>query len=198
MSDKTGNDDNDDRNERKLIPISGGKDVVDPADIGADYVISPSKHVATGEVVDPVEANRELAARVKYIKNQELVRAVSDGSSTVNVIDAVLKEIAEELSHLKFERRRAAKGNKGTSSYTSARISGLRTMVEVLVKKKEASSSDNFDIKSPRFQQVFNVWMEFFYETMIKAGISKQDVNVVFQQVKADMLKLEDKMRSVE
>lgn len=203
MNDKTGDgndkkDDKNEREERKLIPLPGGKGSVNPTDIGADYVISPSKHVSTGEVVDPVEVQRDLANRVQYVKNQDLVRAVSDGTSTSNIIDAVLKEIAEELSHLKYERRKAAKGGKSTSSHTTARISGLRTMSEVLLKKKETLSSESFDIKSPKFQQVFNIWMEFFYDMMVKSGISKEEINIVFQQVKADMLELEKKIRSVE
>jgi len=202
MTDKSdnngnGNGNDEEKDDSKLIPFPGGRKI-DPSKIGADFVISPSNTISTPEIVDPVEASKELQARISYVKHQELVRVMERGAPTAETIDVLLKEIAEEISHLKWERRKAAKGGKSTASYTTARISALRSLSEILIRRKEASVNETLDIKSPRFQKIFTIWMNFFYESMQKAGVSEEVINVVFQQMKADMLDWETKIKAVE
>lgn len=192
---KDGKDENGD--DGRLIPFPGGKKI-DPAEIGADFVVSSSKAVATSEITDPVEVSKELQARVSYVKHQELVRVMERGAPTAEAIDVLLKEIAEEISHLKWERRKASKVGKSTTSYTTARISSLRSLSEILIRRKEAAVNETLDIKSPKFQKIFTIWMNFFYESMQKAGVSDEIINVVFQQMKADMLDWESRIREVE
>ncbi len=177
----------------KLIVLPGGKDL-DPKEIGADYVLGPTGHIPTPDIVDPVAGDRELRERTKYVKGQELVSLASRNAPTSEMVDSVLLEIAEELSHLKFERRKASRDGKNTAQYTVNRIAGLKALTELLLKRKEAALAERLDLKSPRFQAIFKVWMDFFYEAMSKAGVESNVIDLVFQQMKADMMDWEKKM----
>jgi len=176
-----------------LIVFPGGK-TMDPADVGAGFVVGGSGQVPTGELLDPADVKRDLRERVAYVKDQPLVKAMAEGSA--QAMDVLLVEIAEEISHLKWERRKAAKDGKNTAQYTVARINGLRSLAEAIIRRKEAARAESLDLKSPRLQKVFKLWMQFFYEAMEKSGISQQDINVVFQMMKADMEGWEQRMES--
>lgn len=186
----------DDKDGGKLITFPTGE-VIDPEEVGADFVVRQTGDVPTPEIMDVVVIQKEVKERAEYVKNQELVKAIKEGSSTAQTIDLVLVEVAEELAHLKFERRKAAKEGKGTACYTVSRVNSLRSLAEMLLKRKEAALAERLDLKSPRFRKVFEVWMEFFQDAMNKCQIPDHLIDLVFQQMKADMQDWEKKMEVV-
>jgi hypothetical protein len=189
-------DDSQDKDKNgKLITFPGGKKL-DPSDLGADYIISQTGDVPTPDVVDPVSVDKDVRERIEYVKNQELVKAIGRKASTSELIDVLLREISEEISHLKFERRKATRDGKNTSNYTIGRINSLKNMADLLLKRKESMLAEQLDLKSPRMQAVFKVWMEFFYYSMEKAGIENKIIDLVFHQMKANMADWEKKMIS--
>jgi len=101
--------------DTNLIVFPGGKKV-DPSKVGADYVVRQAGDVPTPELVDPSEASEELRVRKKYVGDQELVRASKDHATTGEMMDLLVQEIAEELAHLKYERRKAAREGKNTAN----------------------------------------------------------------------------------
>jgi hypothetical protein len=182
--------------DSKLLIFPGGRKV-DPDGVGADYIVNQAGIVPTPEIIDPAAVEREIRERVKYVNQQELVKAVKEGASTAATIDLLLLEIAEELGHLKFERRKATKNGKNTLNYTLSRITSLKNLADLLLKRKEAALAERLDLKSPRFQKIFEIWMEFFYESMEKCQIENKVIDLVFQQMKADMKDWEKKMETV-
>lgn len=188
--------DSDNKKEGKIITFPSG-DRVNTSDVGTDFVVKQTGNIPTPEIIDPVSVAEELKERVKYVKKQELVKVIREDASTAAVIDAVLLEIAEELSHLKFERRKATQDGKNTANYTVSRINSLRSMAELLLKRKEAALAERLDLKSPRIQKIFEVWMEFFHESMVKSQIPDHVIDLVFQQMKADMKDWEKRMETV-
>ncbi len=196
MSDgPTDGDGRDPPDKGKLIVFPGGKKV-DPKDVGAGYIIGRTGDVPTPDIIDPVAVDEEVRKRIDYVNKQELVEVVRKGANTAATIDILLLEIAEEISHLKWERRKTAREGKNTSNYTIQRINGLRSLAEVLLKRKEAALAERLDLKSPRFQAVFKVWMEFFYSSMEKAGVDQATMDTVFEQMRADMVDWEVKMEA--
>jgi len=179
---------------KNIIVFPSGK-TMDPKDMGADFVVGGSGQIPTGELLDPADVKRDLRDRVAFVKDQPLVRNLTDGASA-QAMDTLLVEIAEEISHLKWERRKAAKDGKNTAQYTVARVNGLRALAETLIRRKEASIAENLDLKSPRLQKIFKIWMQFFYEAMEKSDVSSEIINVVFQQMKADMIGWEKRMET--
>ena len=189
--DDTGNGGDKNKN---LIVFPGGKSM-DPKDLGADFVVGGSGQIPTGELLDPADVKRDLRDRVAFVKNQPLVKSLAEGDSAT-AMDTLLLEIGEEISHLKWERRKAAKDGKNTAQFTVARINGLRSLAEALIRRKEAAMAENLDLRSPRLQKIFKVWMQFFYEAMEKSDVSPEVINVVFQQMKADMIGWEKRMEA--
>ena len=183
--------------EGKLLVLEfPGGEKVNPDDVGADYIVAQAGNVPTSDIIDPVEVAAEVRERVQYVQNQEIVKGIKRGISTAESVDILLLEIAEEASHLKWERRRAAKEGKSTLNFTVNRINGLRSLAELLMKRKEAALAERLDLKSPRFQAVFKVWMQFFYESMEKAGVDEATMDTVFEQMRADMIDWEAKMEN--
>jgi hypothetical protein len=196
MSDDSGNDDKDkDKVSGKLISFPGGKSV-DPDSVGADFVLSGVGYVPTPDIVDPACLERELKDRINFVRNQELVQLAHKGASTYELIDAVLCEVVEEAAHLKYDRRKAAKDGKSTVNVSGYIINSLRSIAEILIKRRDSSLSERLDVKSPRFQAIFKIWMEFFYSSMEKCGVSSEIIDLVFNQMKADMVDWEQRMSS--
>jgi hypothetical protein len=195
-----GDDDHDEdekpqRSRGNLIVLPGGKTVDPLVDLGVDYVEKQSKvSTVSPEIVDPVAIDAEIRERDKFVADQRLTDVVRRRGTAHEIGDAVLAEIVEELAHLKFERRKAVKDGKNTANYSVSRIAGLRSFADLILKRLEASRTERFDLKSPRLQAIFKVWMEFFYESMEKSGIEPQIIDLVFQQMKADMLGWEKRM----
>ena len=206
--DDDGPDDGDDiedkpaaRPRNNLIVLPGGRTIDPVKDLGADYVASQStlgSIPVNPEIIDPVAMDAELRERDKFVQDQKLVEVVRRKAQTSDIIDAALVEIAEELAHVKYERRKAAKDGKNTANYSMGRITGLRSLADLLLKRQEAARGERLDLKSPRLQAIFKVWMEFFYESMEKSGVEPQIMDLVFQQIKADMMGWEKSMDGAE
>lgn len=192
---KDHNPPDDEKKEGKIITFPTG-DRVNSNDVGAGFIVGQSGNIPTAEIVDPITITEEVKERVKYVKKQELVKVLKDDASTAVIIDAVMFEIAEELAHLKFERRKAAKDGKNTANYTVSRINSLRSLAELLLKRKEAALAERLDLRSPRLQKIFEIWMEFFHESMVKCQIPDHVIDLVFQQMKVDMKDWEKRMET--
>ncbi len=175
----------------KLLHFPGSKG------LGMDYILGGVNTVPTADVMDPAEIEREVREREQYVKGQELVLRAEPGASPTDLIDILIREMAEEAAHLKFERRKAASEGKNTAPYTASRINGLRSLGELLLKKKAALSEETLDLKSPRVQKLLNVFMDMFYNSMEKSGMSAESIDVVFQTVKAELPEWEKRMEAV-
>jgi hypothetical protein len=187
-------DDNDKKNggdgKGKVIEFPNGKKV-SSEEIGTPYVTGQGGLIPTSELVDPLAVKRDLKDREEYVRKQPLVQAVERGADTRDMINVVLKEVADELAHLKYEREKAAKDGKNTANYTISRIASLRSLADVLIKRSENLRAEQLDLRSPRFQAILKLWFEFVYEAMQKSGLGNQEIDVVFNTMKADMAEWE-------
>ena len=184
-------DDKDKNTEKgKLLSFPGGEKV-DTSDVGVDYIVGHGGDLPTAEILDPTSIDKEIRRREQFVKSQELFRVVSEKAPISDIIDSVLKEIAEELSHLKYERRKATEEGKNTANYTISRIASLRQLADVLQKRQDNATSEKLDLKGPKFKQILHLWMEFVYESMSKSDISEATIDVVFKQMASDMTEWE-------
>lgn len=181
----------------KLLHLPSGSPV-DTEEVGVDsYVASPVGNIPMGELMDPREAARELQERMDYVGSQELVKIAKEHAPTAATIDVLLIEIAEEVSHMKWERRQNAKKGKSTAQLTIARIAGLKQLSDILIKRKETSLNERLTTKDPRVQKLFEIWMEMFFSALEKSKISPEVIDIIFAQIRTDMLEWETKMESV-
>lgn len=180
-----------------LIVFPGGKST-SSGDIGANYVVGQGGHVNTPELLDPASIARENREREHFVATQELTVRVRENAAAADLMQSVLKEVAEELAHLKFERAKAAKEGKNTANYNMSRIASLKQIAEILMKRQENARAEQLDLKSPRFQAVMRAWMEFVYESMSKAGVKDTDIELTFAQMKADMVDWEKSILDIQ
>ncbi len=179
-----------------LLTFPSGK-TIGSEDIGVSYLVGQSGHVPTSEIVDPREIERDVRDREAFIQKQELLQAVGQKAPVSEVVDLVLKEIAEELSHLKFERKKATQEGKNTANYTISRVAALRQLADVLLKRQENARAERLDLKSPEFKKVLKLWMEFIYESMVKVSVNENTIDIVFKQMEADMSDWERKLNDL-
>ncbi len=185
------------RGKGHLIVFPGGKKV-SADDLGTPYVVGQGGNVSTPEIIDPSAAAREVKERERFVHDQPLSKSLARGATASELVDDVLKEIAEELAHLKFERSKAAREGKNTANYNMSRVAALKQIADVLMKRQENARAEQLDLKSPRFQAVLRSWMEFVYESMRKSSIPDADIELVFNQMKADMSEWEQQIISLE
>ncbi len=169
------------------------------AEVEDDYVMGTlDPDVLVGDLVDPKEMSEKIRERSDYVKKQELMRALDRNAPFPDFLNLLIREIVEELSHQKYERKVAAREGKSTTNHSVARIASLRTLVEILNKKQDSDRTERLDLSSPRFQVVLRLWMEFVHTSMVKSGIRDKDIDIVFAQIKADMIDWERKVISVD
>ena len=150
-----------------------------------DYVAGQSGQVTIPDIVDMQEEEKK---REKFIREQPLIKSIERGDDTRDIISAILREIAEELAHLKYERKKASESGKSTANYNTTRAAGLQQLANTLFRKLENTRAEQLDLKSPRFQKVLKLWFEFVYEAMQKSGLGEQEMDLVFNTMKADMV----------
>lgn len=184
---------NDKKESKIVIAFPDGKSVTSE-ELGANYVIGQSGTVPTPEIIDPKDIDRDVRDREAYVKKQELVQAIEQGAPVYEVINILSKEIAEELAHLKYERRKATLSGKNTAQYTISRIASLKQLADVLQKRQENARAERLNLKSPEFKKVLRLWMEFLYESMVKVSIDESTIDMVFKQMEADMSDWEKKL----
>ncbi len=176
-----------------VLIFPGGKKTT-PAEIGAPYVLGQSGHVPTPDVIDPSDIDRDIRDREAYVKKQELVQALEAKAPLPEISDLLQKEIAEELAHLKWERRKATQDGKNTANYTISRIASLRQLSDIILKRQENARAERLDLKGPEFKRVLRLWMEFVYEAMAKVSVDESTIDTVFKQMQADMADWEKKL----
>lgn len=186
-------DDEDSGSGGTVLSFPNGEQV-SASEVGADFVVGQGGSVPTAELVDPASLEKELRDRDSFVRNEGLTRVIEGRAAPSDVLDELLKEIAEELGHLKFERRKAAKEGKNTANYTISRIASLRQLADVVQKRQENARQERFDLKSPRFKQILHMWMGFWYDSMIQAGLDEGTVDSVFKIVEANMVDWEKRV----
>jgi hypothetical protein len=184
--------DDDDKDKQKskggkFLVLPGGKKI-NPNEIGMGRsIVGPSGNVPTAEVIDPSDTERDLREREAYVKRQELVQAATRRGATGEMVDMAIQEIAEELAHLKYERRKSAAEGKPTVQHTIARISMLRNLADVLLKRQENNRQERMDFRSPEFKKIIHEWLGFIHDSMQKVGVNENEIDLVFRQLEADM-----------
>jgi hypothetical protein len=182
-------DDKDDDNNTsgKVLTFPDGKKV-SAGELGAPYIADQGGLIPTPELIDPQAIDRNIKIREEFVRKQPIVQAVERGADTREMITVTLREIVEEISNLKYERDKAIKEGRNATNHTISRIGSLRQLSEILIKRSENLRAEQLDLRSPRFQSILKLWMEFVYEAMQKSGLGDHEINLVFNTMKADMV----------
>lgn len=174
-----------------------GTKPADSDEVGADFVVAETGLIPTGELLDPVEIEKDVRARDAFVASQDLVRAIDQKAPTTDLVDVVLKEVAEELAHLKYERKKNAREGKSTAQHNVSRIAALRQIADILQRRQENARQERLDRSSPQFKQIIHLWMELAYESMVTAGLNEGQIDTVFKTMQSNMKDWEKRLDEI-
>lgn len=173
-----------------------GKKVWDQTLGGSDYVIASVSGDTTDvpEVLDKKSIDLDISRRQIFHENSHLTTLIETRSTPAEIVDGIISEIAEELSHIKYERQRSIQEGRPSSAMSIKRIESLRTLADILIKKSDSFKSSSIDFRNPKFKAVIRLWMEFVYDAMQKVGVDDATIDMVFKQLETDIVDWEKKV----
>lgn len=126
------------------------------------------------------ELQREKAS---YLRNDELLNAIARDPDQEKVFDFLLLALAHEQSALGFLRARSESDGEPVSQLSIRRVNALKTMSDILFKRKEQKRSNNIDFESTSFRRLFKFMLETFKQSMVEADLSEGKVNQIFEKL---------------
>lgn len=130
----------------------------------------------------PANANVAEMMRQKedFIEDDPLLHTVATNPEKSEVLDFVMKALAEEAASLGFERKEAERKGEATSQISMRRIGALKAVGDSWLKRKEQISSSGVDLDSPAFKRVFNLITETLGLALADAGLRPEMVETIF------------------
>jgi hypothetical protein len=115
-----------------------------------------------------------------FIEDDPLLHTVATNPEKSEVLDFVMKALAEEAASLGFERKEAERKGEATSQISMRRIGALKAVGDSWLKRKEQISSSGVDLDSPAFKRVFNLITETLGLALADAGLRPEMVETIF------------------
>lgn len=121
------------------------------------------------------------AAKEWHIHNDPLIAQIATDIDNDGVLHQVLTGLATEAASLAFERTEAERNGKSTSDISARRSRILLGIAETFLKRKEQLADKVIEMDSPAFTRLFTFLMDTVREAMLAGGVSRDQVEVVFQ-----------------
>lgn len=135
---------------------------------------TPSLRPVTPKVADLIRA-KEL-----FIEEDDLLDVVSKTPEKEEVLNYVIRGLAEEAASLGFERIEAEREGQPTSQISMRRVNALKAVGDSWLKRKEQVVNEGIDIDGMPFKKVFGHIMETFKEALQESGVRPEVVDIVF------------------
>jgi len=119
-------------------------------------------------------------AKQHFFDMDPLLRQLSKGVDSEDVLHLVMHGFAQEAASLEFERQEAERTGKETSQLSIRRINALKALAETWIKRKEQLSGKTIDMDSPAFRELFSFMLDNFREAMHKGGVPRDQAETVF------------------
>lgn len=119
----------------------------------------------------------------KFLKNNELLNKLADNPNSLDVLDLVMFELAEEAVSLEFDREQAESKGKPTSTLSSKKVTALKSVADVYFRKRDSIVDDAFDFNSDRFEKFIEWMFELFKEAATKAKLTTEQISLLFDHV---------------
>lgn len=121
--------------------------------------------------------------REEFVARDPLVRTLAQGQADpVSILKSIRAEIAREQAEMHFQRLEAEKrgGSKDAKS-SKNRIDALIKIANIEVEIRKLGS-EGIDLKSERFQRVFELWVEAIKEVAVELFTPEQ-VDLFFNRL---------------
>lgn len=101
--------------------------------------------------------------KAKFIDSDDVVSAARGNADTAQMLKLIKAEVAKEAAALHFQRIENEKYGKDTSQNSTRRIDALTKIANIELEIKKLGS-DVMDLRHPKFQKVFTLWIEVMRE----------------------------------
>ena len=116
----------------------------------------------------------------EFMEEDDLYSVVSDNPEKSEVLDYVIKALAEETASLGFERTEAERKGEPTSQISLRRVNALKAVGDTWLKRREQMTANSIDLDSIAFKRLFKYITETFNEAMHDAGLRPELAESVF------------------
>jgi hypothetical protein len=131
------------------------------------------------DVLSPVEPE---------LIDDEICLAIKEDDVPDQVLKTVLWGLAEEQASLKSLRKKNGKDGKDTSYISLKRGTLLKYMSETLIQKQALSgNTGNFDLRSPKFREVFKMFLTLISDTFDEVKIPSEYREMFFHALSKNL-----------
>lgn len=122
------------------------------------------RKINTAPTANDLNYHAEMAeARQRFIAEDPVVKTLSGKPDSAGLLTSLRMEIAKEAASLHFQRIEAEKYGKDTAQTSTRRIDALTRIAHIELEIKKLAP-DSLDVRSEKFQKVFNMFIEFLRE----------------------------------
>lgn len=133
---------------------------------------------AKDKVVEVIQKKRE-----KMLESDELTNILKEDPDSLDVLDQIMIDMAEEAAALKFERTEAERNGVETTTISSRKVTALKTTAEIFLRKRDALVEQSFDFKSKRFQRFMEWIFKVYREAAITSGLRAEQISILFDHL---------------
>ena len=140
------------------------------------------KHEVAPGMPTPVSATaaQVKVAKTNHLKKDPLLKSVSQGVDSEDILHFAMVALAEESASLGFERTEAERKGKETSQLSIRRINAIKAVVDSWLKRKDQLAGKVIDLNSASFSKLFEFMIETFRESMLKGGVPPDQAETIF------------------
>ncbi len=131
------------------------------------------------------DAEEESRARQSFFDRDSILTKTLKDPGGDNVLEAILKGLAEEQASLAFERKTLERRNGPISQISLRRVNALKTMGELWFKRKEQLQTKEIDLSSEEFASLFRFINETFINAMTRSKLESDTIAVVKGELQA-------------
>jgi hypothetical protein len=133
--------------------------------------------------------------KTRFIAEDPVVKALTGKIDSATLLSTLRAEIAKEAAALHFTRMEAEKYGKDTAQTSTRRIDALTRIAHIELEIKKLAP-DSLDVRSEKFQKVFNMFIEFLRECA-QETMPPETIDLFFNRFSTMMEGWEEKAESL-
>lgn len=121
-----------------------------------------------------------LVAKDQHLVSDRLCQAVATNPGGDKVLEEIIKNLAEEVASLGFERSELERFGQPTSQVSVRRVNALKGMSDLVLKLRDATSGSTIDLDSTAFSRLFAFIMQTYKQVFDESGMRAEQIETIF------------------
>lgn len=129
------------------------------------------------------EARIKKQEKENLAEDDELIQQLNEDPSSIEVFDAVMRELAVENASLKFERREAERKGESTTKISSKRTTAIKAIGEIFSKRRSEMVGNAIDFNSEQFDRLTKFFFGKIRTAAENSGFSEEKIGILFNKI---------------